>query len=148
MNRLSLVGLLALLVLSSCSLISTPPPTTVPDEAARFAAQVDAMSENVLLAMNSRDEATLLKDMDDAMRKASTGGIDDLYNGIVAKIGPYVPGSKMMVKIDEPEGFRRVFYDATFEQEEHVQVLVVYNVSGAQPLVSGLWFDSPKLRQK
>jgi hypothetical protein len=53
-----------------------------------------------------------------------------------------------MVKIDEPEGFRRVFYDATFEQEEHVQVLVVYNVSGAQPLVSGLWFDSPKLRQK
>jgi hypothetical protein len=92
MNRLSLVGLLALLVLSSCSLISTPPPTTVPDEAARFAAQVDAMSENVLLAMNSRDEATLLKDMDDAMRKASTGGIDDLYNGIVAKIGPYVPG--------------------------------------------------------
>jgi len=148
MKRLPLLGLLALLVLSSCSLINAPPPTVVPDQAEAFATQVDAMSENLLMAMNNRDEAAMLKDMDDDMREASAGGIDDLYQSIVGKIGQYIPESKKMVKVDELEGYRRVFYDATFEQEEHVQVLVVYSLAGAQPLVSGLWFDSPKLRQQ
>jgi hypothetical protein len=52
-----------------------------------------------------------------------------------------------MVRVDEAEGHLRVWYDAAFEQEAHVQVLVVYNVASGRPLVSGLWFDAPKLRQ-
>jgi hypothetical protein len=148
MKKLSLLGLMLLLVLSGCSLLgAAPPPTLVPDEAESFATQVDAMSENLLIAMNNRDEATFLQDMDDDMRKASEGGIDELYQSIVVKIGKYIPGSKKVVKVDETEGYRRVSYDATFEQEEHVQVLVVYSMDSGQPLVSGLWFDSPKLRQ-
>lgn len=147
MRRLSLLGLL-LLLLSGCSLVTTPPPTLLPEAADPFAAQVDAMSENLLLAINNRDEAALLQDMDDAMRKASTGGIDSLYANTVGKIGPYLPGSKKVARVDELEGYRRVLYDAAFEQEAHVQVLVVFSLSGGQPLVSGLWFDSPLLRQK
>jgi hypothetical protein len=148
MKKAFLIGLALLFALAGCSLSPAAPPTLSPDPAQAFAAQVDAMSENLLLAMNNRDQAALLKDMDDTMRKASDGKIDELYQGIVGKIGKYVPGSKKVVKVEELEGFRRVYYDATFEQETHVQVLVVYNPAGSQPLVSGLWFDSPKLRQQ
>ena len=119
----------------------------VPDETGPFTQQVDAISENLLIALNNRDEAAFLRDMSDDMSKASEGGMDNLYQSIVGKIGQYVPGSKAVVKVDEPEGYRRVFYDATFELEEHVQVLVVYSLDGELPLISGLWFDSPKLRQ-
>jgi hypothetical protein len=65
---------------------------------------------------------------------------------VIGKIGKYV--SRQMTTVIEQKPFRTVVYDARFEQEEHVTVRVVYNVAGDRPLVSGLWFDSPKLRQQ
>lgn len=141
-------ALIALFVLVGCSLLPAPPPTYLPDEAQSFASQVDATSESLLLAMSSNDETTFLRDMEPKMREASSGkNFAQLQELIIAKIGKYIAGSKQMVKVDEAEGYTRIWYDARFEQEEHVQVLVVYDISGGQPRVTGLWLDSPKLRK-
>jgi hypothetical protein len=142
------LALLSLLVLAGCSVIPTAPPTYLPDQAQSFAAQVDGISENLLVAMGAGDEAGFLRDMEPKMREASSGdSFTELQQNIVAKIGTYVAGSKQMVKVDTVEGFTRVWYGATFAQEEHVQAIIVYDTSTGTPRVTGLWFDSPKLRK-
>jgi hypothetical protein len=80
--------------------------------------------------------------------KAASGEaqFEQAYAMVIGKIGKYV--SRQMTKVIEQKSFRTVIYDAQFEQEQHVTVRVVYSITGDQPLVSGLWFDSPKLRQK
>jgi len=148
MRRTLPLILFSMFALVSCSLVPTPPPTYLPDKAQSFAAQVDGLSENLLIAMSNGDEAGFLRDMEPKMKEASGGdSFTELQDAVVARIGKYVPGSKKMVKVDEAGGYPRVWYDATFEQEEHVQALVVYDLSTGQPLITGLWFDSPKLRQ-
>ncbi len=152
MRRALLLTFVSLCFLSGCSLAPAPqptsPPTYLPDQAQAFATQVDAISENLLVAMSNNDETAFLRDMEAKMKEASSGdSFKQLQDVVVAKIGKYVAGSKQMVKVDEAEGYPRIWYDATFEQEAHVQVLVVYDMSTGQPLVTGLWFDSPKLRQ-
>ncbi len=148
MRRALLFTLIFLFALAGCSLSPAPPPTYPPDKAQSFAAQVDGMSESLLLAMSNNDEATFLRDMETKMKEASSGkSFVQLQELIIAKIGKYIAGSKQMVKVDEAEGYPRIWYDARFEQEAHVQVLVVYDVSTGKPLITGLWLDSPKLRQ-
>lgn len=149
MRKGSLLGMALVLVLAGCSLSAPPPPTYPPATAQSIAQRVDALSENLLVAMSNRDEAGFTRDMDEAMKQNSSGArFEELQRVVVDKVGSYVPGSKQVVKVDTAEGYQRVFYDATFEQESHVQVLVVFDLSAARPLVSGLWFDSPKLTEQ
>jgi hypothetical protein len=147
-KRMSLSGLAVLLLLVGCG--PTPVPTLPPDQAQNFAAQMQATSDNVLMALNNHDYASFTKDMDAAMKQASTGAeFEKIYQFVVGKIGKYVSGQMVRVEEGEQGGLRlrSIIYDARFEQEDHVTVRVVYNMATDPPLVSGLWFDSPKLRQ-
>jgi len=142
-NKAWVIGLVALFALTGCTGAKTLPA----DEATAFANQVDAMTENLLVSLSNHNYATYTQDMDAKMKAASSQAqFEQAYAMVIGKIGKYV--SRQMTTVIEQKPFRTVVYDARFEQEEHVTVRVVYNVAGDRPLVSGLWFDSPKLRQQ
>ncbi len=144
MNKAWIIGLVALFALASCA---GGAKTLLADEATTFASQVDALTENLLVSLNRHNYAAYIQDMDAKMKAASSEAqFEQAYAMVIGKISKYV--SRQMTKVTEQEQFRTVVYDAQFEQEEHVTVRVVYNIAGDRPLVSGLWFDSPKLRQQ
>lgn len=148
MNK-TLVGLLAALalILTACGGYRVLPD----DEARAFADEVDSMSENLLRGLSNHDYAAYTRDMDGPMLEVSTEThFDEVYNTLIGILGGYV-SSEMTQVLEQKQGgvlYRAVVYDAEFEQEAHVTVRVVYNVSGDRPLVSGLWFDSPRLRNR
>ena len=167
--RAWIIGLVALFALASCAGGAKTLPADealnyVKDEATTFASQVDALTlyllvqhgaENLLVSLSNHNYAALnrvkdaayIQDMDAKMKAASSEAqFEQAYAMVIGKISKYV--SRQMTKVTEQEQFRTVVYDAQFEQEEHVTVRVVYNIAGDRPLVSGLWFDSPKLRQQ
>jgi len=144
MNKAWIIGLVTLFALASCAGGAKTLPA---DEATTFASQVDALTENLLVSLSNHNYAAYIQDMDAKMKAASSEAqFEQAYAMVIGKIGKYV--SRQMTKVTEQEQFRTVVYDAQFEQEEHVTVRVVYNIAGDRPLVSGLWFDSPKLRQQ
>jgi len=59
-----------------------------------------------------------------------------------------VPNSKQFVKAYKTGKFTNVVYKAKFTNESSVTVRVVFDKEGDVFKVSGLWFDSPKLRKK
>ena len=144
MNKVWMIGLVALFALACCAGGAKTLPA---NEATAFANQVDAMTENLLASLSNHNYATYTQDMDATMKAASgEAQFEQAYAMVIGKIGKYV--SRQMTKVIEQKSFCTVIYDAQFEQEQHVTVRVVYSITGDQPLVSGLWFDSPKLRQK
>lgn len=145
MKRLGPIALVVFL-LAACS-----NARALPDEEARqFAATVQETSENLLLALNERDHAAYTRDMDAQMLEVSgEDAFARVYEEIIEKIGPYVPGSLEMDQVLVQGQYHVVIYNAHFEQEEaNVVVRVVYSTADGQPRVSGLWFDSPKLRAR
>lgn len=143
MRKVLLTGCVLALLLAACG----GPKTLPDDEAQTFAEQVAPLTENLLTALSNGDEAAYTQDMDDTMKQASSGPkFTEVYDAVIGKIGKYVSGE--MTQVLEQGKYRIVVYDAQFENEEHVTVRVVYDVSGAQPLVAGLWFDSPTLSRR
>lgn len=141
MKKVLLAGCLLVLLLTACG----GPQALPDDEAQAFAEQVAPLTENLLTALSDGDEAAYTRDMDATMEGVSSGDkFIEVYEAVIGKIGKYV--SAEMTQVLEQGKYRIVIYDAQFENEEHVAVRVVYDVSGAQPLVAGLWFDSPTLR--
>lgn len=143
MRKALLTGCVIVLLLAACG----GPKTLPDDEAQAFAEQVAPLTENLLTALSNGDEAAYTRDMDATMKQASSGDkFTQVYEAVIGKIGKYL--SAEMTQVLEQGKYRIVIYDAEFENEERVTVRVVYDVSGAQPLVAGLWFDSPTLRQQ
>ena len=138
-------ALVSLLLLAGCSLSSRRPAMLSQEEARAFATKVEAMTANLLTSFSNHDLAAHTRDMDAQMRAATETQFEAGYQAVIGKIGKYL--SHTMVRVEEQGQLRAVVYDARFEQEEHVTVRVIYSVAEAVPKVSGLWFDSPKLRQ-
>ena len=66
---------------------------------------------------------------------------------VTSKIGTYV--SKEFWKAESENQYTIVYYKATFTQElGDVIVKVVFQEIAGETKVSGLWMDSPKLREK
>ena len=140
---MALLFAFSLVLLWGCSSTQVLPA----EEADRFAAEVDALSENLLLSLNNGDYDGYVRDMDSKMKEASTPASFDSLRALLAeKIGAYE--SHKMAQVVEQEGLRTVIYSAAFEKESSVTVRVVFNVTQESPQISGLWLDSPKLRQK
>jgi len=76
--------------------------------------------------------------------KAAMGrqAFDDLRVLLDDKVGAYV--SREVSSVGQTGGFVNVIYDARFENEEHVTMRLVFDQNN---LISGLWFDSARLRQ-
>lgn len=105
----------------------------------------EAKTDNLMQAFNGNDYAAFSKDFDQALLKAMTeSAFQSLYSQLQAKIGNYV--SREVDDVLTAGDFITVVYLAKFSDEEIVQMRVVFTVA-EEHLVTGLWFDSPKLRQ-
>jgi hypothetical protein len=109
-------------------------------------AYAEPTTDNVLNGYNSGDYALFSKNFDTVMLQAETEAVfHQTRSQIMSKIGKYV--SRQTPSVVKQNNMVIVFYNARFEQEEGVTVRVVFQPSGEYKL-TGLWFDSPKLRQQ
>ena len=106
-----------------------------------------SITESILIGMNENDYAKFSEHFDDAMEAAMPEAVFNQTNtAIRGKIGDYV--SKEFWKAGKEAGFTTVYYKTKFTQEPEVIAKVVFREIAGEVYVSGLWFDSPKLRQK
>ncbi len=108
----------------------------------------DPITENILLAMNEDNYTKYSEHFDQTMKNAMPEAVFDETNAIIkSKIGDYV--SKEFWKVESKDQYTIVYYKAKFTQEpEDVIVKVVFQEIMGEMNVSGLWLDSPKLREK
>ncbi len=133
-------------ILAACS---SGVVTLADAEARAYATEVADISENLLVSLSAGDEAGFTRDMEPVMKAASSGEkFTQIYNGVIGKLGAYVPNSLVMVKVQDAGKFRNVIYKADFANELGVTVRVVFTTQDVTPRVTGLWFDSELLRQR
>lgn len=120
---------------------ATTPPAGEP-------AYAFAMAEALLQAIDDGDYGAFSKNFDEAMKLAMTEVVfSQLKDLIRSKIGTY--SSMEFVSVQAKDGYTVVTYKAKYSNEPgDVTVAVTFSESGGTALVSGLWFDSPKLREK
>lgn len=104
------------------------------------------ISDGILAGYNEGDFARYSKDFDAAMKNAMPESVFKQSRAVIAsKIGKYV--SREIAEVFQKDQYVVVLYKAKFEQEDAVEVKVVFQKVGDKNLVSGLWFNSPKLRR-
>ena len=108
-------------------------------------AYADPATDSILQGMNDHDYATFSKDFDDTMKNAiNETQFQSMEQTIIGKVGKYV--SRKLDSVVDQDKYYQVMYNAKFEQDDPVLVRVVFTKDTHQ--VSGLFFDSAKLRQK
>jgi hypothetical protein len=135
--------LIALLSLTACG---AKEKTLEGAEQAAVLAFSEGATDNLFAGMTAGDYAIFSRDFDADMQKAMPESIFATWKeDMDSTLGRYL--SREVNQVVQAGDFYAVIYRATFEQEEPVTVRVVFRV--AEPhSVSGLWFDSEKLRQK
>jgi hypothetical protein len=131
---------LLLLILAACS------PVDITGKARdQVLAYSEPMADNLLNAITASDYALFTRDMDDAMLKAFTQAeFTNLHDQLNGKIGQYV--SRQVTNVAPSQEMMVVTYSARYTQEDGVTVRIVFG--GTPTKITGLWFDSAKLRQK
>jgi len=105
----------------------------------------EPMADNLLLAMNAGDYSLFARDLDQAMLDAiDETGFEDMRAQINGKIGDYL--SREVTSVTTAQGFYIVVYTARYELDEPVTIRLVFHVDEPH-LITGLWFDSAKLRE-
>jgi major membrane immunogen (membrane-anchored lipoprotein) len=107
-----------------------------------------AIAENILQSFNTGDYAAYSEHFDEAMKKAMPeAAFQDTAALIQRTIGDYI--SKEFDRTETDDIYTAVIYRAKFSEEPGVvTVRVVFLETDDNIFVSGLWFDSPKLRAK
>ncbi len=136
--------LMLFMFLSACS--RSAPRTLTGDEREAVLAYSETMTDNLLAGMNAGDYEVFSHDFNEAMLSGVTpAALADMQVQILGKIGLYV--SREVQTVQQQGEMITVIYTAEFEQESPVTVRVVFEA--AEPhLITGLWFDSAKLRQR
>jgi len=108
----------------------------------------DPITENILLGMNGNNYSKYSEHFDQTMKNAMPEAVFYETNTLIkSKIGDYV--SKQFWKVESKDQYTIVYYKARFTEEpEDVIVKVVFQEIMEEMEVSGLWLDSPKLREK
>lgn len=132
------------IILAGC----TGTPTAIEGaEREAILAYSEPMADNELSALNNNDYEAFIKDYDEKMREVTTENrFADLYATISAKLGEYLSREITTVTAVGDEAIL-IIYTAKFEKEEGVIIKLVFQPEG-EHLITGLWFDSPKLREK
>ena len=111
-------------------------------------AYADPITENILVGMNEGNYTKYSEHFDATMKNALPEPVFHENNALIqSKIGAYV--SKGFWKAESQNQYTIVYYTALFTQEpDDVIVKVVFQEIAGEMKVSGLWLDSPKLREK
>ncbi|QLQ07867.1 MAG: DUF3887 domain-containing protein [Anaerolineae bacterium] len=138
------LGLLAGLLLTSCN--AAPPAVTLTgSEREAFLAYSEPMVDNLFQGMNAGDYDQFARDFDTAMAKAMpASSFDQFMASIGSKLGRYE--SRTVSTVEAVGDFTRVAYQARFANDDPVTVRIAFHKDTADHLISGLWFDSAKLR--
>lgn len=116
------------------------------DEQKKVLEYAEPVADNLLAGFNEGDYAVYARDFDEMMKNGLPENVFKQTRGmILGKIGKYK--SRTLDKIVKKDQFIAVIYNAEFEKESGVSVKVVFAKYTDKNLVSGLWFNSPKLRQ-
>ena len=105
----------------------------------------EAQTDNLMNGINNDDYAVFSRDLNDKMKSSIPDtGLTNMRIKVNAKIGNYV--SRQVESVTQSGNFVTVIYSARFENEDQVTVRVIFDA--AEPhRISGLWFDSEKLRK-
>lgn len=145
MNKLLWMILLLVLLTPACG--SRERPQILTDDArAAVLEYSEPLTDNLLDGFNAGDYATFSRDFTPQMQAAlSEDKFPGLQSQIMGKIGAYV--SREVQRVEQHGDLVAVVYRATFERDEPVIVRVVFQAE-APHAITGLWFDSAKLRRK
>lgn len=146
--RYALIGvsLLCCLVLVGCAAAPQPVVLTGSEREAVLA-YAEPMTDNLLQGMNERDYDRFARDFDEQMAKAMpASSFDGFMTSVGDKIGQYQ--SRTVSTVEAVGNFARIVYEAQFANDDPVTIRVVFNKDTADHLISGLWFDSAKLRDQ
>lgn len=137
--------LVTLLLLAACGAGSTP-QTLSGDARDAVLAYSEQSTDNLLKGLSEGDYAAFSRDFTDQMKTSlSEAKFPELWQQIIGKIGGY--GSREIQTVEQVDDFIAVVYTAKFERDDPVTVRVVFET--AEPhRVTGLWFDSARLRAK
>ena len=141
-NTALLIPILMLITAVSCS---QGTPITGDDRKAvlEFA---EPITENMLAGFNSENYEIYSKDFDEMMKSSlNSADFRQTRDMIVGTIGKYK--SRKLETVLKKDRFIIVIYKGDFEKESGVAVKVVFANYLDKYYISGLWFDSPKLRQ-
>jgi hypothetical protein len=143
---LSFLAGLVLLLLSSCS--AMPQVSKVEgDERDQVIAAADPIADSIFEGMNQQDYAAFSRDFDPEMKKSlNEKAFSELTAFFAPKIGDYQ--SREVEKTEMVDAIYVITYNARFEDEEKVTVRLSLRPVDDTYQVAGLWFDSPKLREK
>ncbi len=142
---LFLGGILLLARLGGCA-AKSPPVAIEGAERDQVLAKVEPIADRVFQGMVKHDYAMFTTDFDVAMRKAMPeSGFTQMMQVVDSKVGAYQ--SRQVAKVERVGKYVAVTYTVRFEQEEGVACRLVLT-PGDPMLVSGFWYDSPKLRSK
>ncbi|MBC7113781.1 MAG: DUF3887 domain-containing protein [Candidatus Methanomethyliales bacterium] len=108
-------------------------------------AYADPITEKILVAMNEGNYTKFSENMDASMKRAMPEPVFQQTVALIkSKIGNYT--SKDFSRVELQGNFTVVYYRAKYTDEAEVTVKVVFVEEEGRYYVSGLWFDSPKLR--
>ncbi|HIE13278.1 MAG TPA: DUF3887 domain-containing protein [Desulfotomaculum sp.] len=118
----------------------------VPVDKEKVLAYADPIADNLLAGFNEGDYAKFSRDFDAQMKSVlPETAFAQMRQDMVSKIGLYE--SRTVSKVEKQGEATVVIYKAEFEKESGVKVTVVFTPDGEKNLVSGLFFDSPELRE-
>ncbi len=117
-------------------------------------AKAEPIADSLFQGMREHDYNTFARDFDATMKKAmDENGFQKMMQKIDPVIGKYQ--SRQVAKVEKVNKYIAVTYTTRYELEDAVSwriMLTPGDSLGASPndamLVSGLWYDSPKLRAK
>lgn len=139
---LFLAGVLLLVALAGCT--GSKPALIEGAERDQVLAQAEPIADRVFQGMSEHNFARFSQDFDATMQKAMPEtGFTKMMQTIDPKIGKYQ--SRQVVKVEKVGKYVAVTYTAKHEQEDAVAWRIVL-APGDPMRVSGLWYDSPKLR--
>ena len=107
-----------------------------------------AIVDNLMSAFNEGKYAAFSKNFDTTMKQAVSESVfTEMHNTMKEKIGDYV--SRKFISTGKEGVYTIVLYNAKFSKEPaDVTVRFVFLESEESVLISGLLFDSPKLREQ
>ena len=111
-------------------------------------AYADPITEDTLIGMNENDYAKFSEHFDEAMKKAiPEANFVQLGDAIKPIIGDYI--SKEFWTVEKQGEYTVVKYKAkyTIEPAEVIVTVSFHEIEG-ETYLSGLWFDSPRLREQ
>ena len=135
----------AIVILGYIYLSSTSMQEVTGTEKEEILLYAEPVVDNMLIAYNEGDYTSLITDFNEEMKNALTEGVFMQNRELVSSlIGNYVSrGTPIILE----SGISKVLiYSAEFEKESGVEVRIVFTKYGDNNLVSGFWYNSPKLR--